>query len=73
MARNPETIEREIEEARNSLAATFDELSERADLKKLADQTKEAAVSKLQDPRVRYGLIAVGVVVGLLVVRKLFR
>ena len=73
MARDPETIEREIEAARNSLAATFDELSERADLKKLADQTKEAAVSKLQDPRVRYGLIAVGVVVGLLVVRKLFR
>lgn len=73
MARDPDTIQREIEEARDALASTLDELTERAHPRRLVEGGKQSAQAKLEDPRVKYALIAVGGLVALLVVRKLFR
>ena len=73
MARDPETIEREIEEAREALAATLDELGQRASPKRFVESGKASVRSRLADPRVRYPLIAVGVLIALLMVRRLFR
>ncbi|GGN17129.1 hypothetical protein GCM10011609_67490 [Lentzea pudingi] len=73
MARDPDTIQREIEQARTALAATLDELSERANPQKLVEQGKSSVLDVLGQPKVKYTLIAVGVVVGFALVRKLFR
>ncbi|RLK54041.1 MULTISPECIES: DUF3618 domain-containing protein [Actinokineospora] len=73
MARDPDTIQREIEQARDALAATLDQLSVKASPKRLVESAKSGARSRLDDPKVRYALIGVGVLVGLLVVRRLFR
>ena len=73
MDRDPETIEREIDEAREALAATLDELGQRAHPMRLVESGKASVQSRLADPRVRYPLIAVAVLIALLMVRRLFR
>ena len=73
MARDPDTIQREIEKARDTLALTLDELGTRTDPKRFVEAGKESVRTKLDDPRVRYALVAVGVVVGFAIVRRLFR
>ncbi|RZQ60060.1 DUF3618 domain-containing protein [Amycolatopsis suaedae] len=73
MARDPDTIEREIEKARDALADTLDQLGTKANPKKLADSAKSSVLATLENPKVKYPLIAVGALVGLLLVRKLFR
>ncbi|ANZ35702.1 cell division protein FtsB [Lentzea guizhouensis] len=73
MARDPDTIQREIEQARAALATTLDELSERANPQKLVEQGKSSVLDVLSQPKVKYTLIAVGAVVGFALVRKLFR
>src|SRR5688500_4201342 len=73
VARDPDTIQREIEQARTALAATLDELSERANPQKLVEQGKSSVLDVLSQPKVKYTLIAVGAVVGFALVRKLFR
>ncbi len=47
MARDPDTIQREIEQARDALASTLDQLSTKANPKKLVDGAKTGAVSTL--------------------------
>jgi hypothetical protein len=73
VARDPDTIQREIESARTALAESLDELSDRANPKVLVEQGKENVQQKLNDPKVRYALIGIGALVGLLVIRSLFR
>ncbi|TNC18871.1 DUF3618 domain-containing protein [Amycolatopsis alkalitolerans] len=73
MARDPDTIERDIEQAREALASTLDQLGEKANPKKLADSAKTSVLAKLEDPKVKYPLIGAGVLVVALLVRKLFR
>ncbi|MTD58392.1 DUF3618 domain-containing protein [Amycolatopsis pithecellobii] len=73
MARDPDTIEREIEQAREALASTLDQLGEKADPKKLADSAKTNVRAKLDDPKVKFPLIGVGVLIVGLLLRKLFR
>lgn len=73
MARDPDTIQREIEKARNALAESLDVLSEKASPKRFADQGRQRLQAKLDDPKVRYVLIGVGAVLALAVLRKLFR
>lgn len=73
MARDPDTIQREIEQARDALAATLDELGTKANPKRAVEAAKTSARSKLDDPKVRYGLIGVGALFGLLILRKLFK
>lgn len=73
MARDPDTIQREIEQARDALAESLDALSEKANPKRLVDAGKESAQQRLADPRVKYALIAVGAVLALAVLRRMFR
>ncbi len=72
VARDTDRIEREIEAARSQLASTLDELSVRASPKRIAENTKQSIVAKLNEPPVKFTLIGVGAVVAVLVVRKIF-
>lgn len=73
MARDPETIEREIEQARTALVATLDQLGTKANPQKLADAAKDGVRAKLDNPKIKYPLIGFGALVVALLVRKLFR
>ncbi|HWC80077.1 MAG TPA: DUF3618 domain-containing protein [Pseudonocardiaceae bacterium] len=73
MARDPDTIQREIEQARDALAVTLDELGTKASPQKLVDTAKSNVRSTLSQPKVKYALIGVGAVVGLLLIRKLVK
>ncbi|CAM3323539.1 DUF3618 domain-containing protein [Kibdelosporangium persicum] len=73
MARDPDTIQRDIEQAREALASTLDQLGEKANPKKLVDDATSSVKSKFDDPRVKAALIGVGVLVAVIVVRRLFR
>lgn len=73
MARDPETIERDIEHARNNLASTLDQLGTKANPQRLADSAKKSVANVLSEPKVKFSLIGVAVVVGALVIRKLVR
>ena len=73
MARDPDTIQREIEQARDALASTLDQLSTKANPKKLVDDAKAGAASTLSSPKVKFPLIALAVLLVLLLLRKLFR
>jgi len=73
VARDPDTIQREIEQARDALAVTLDELGAKANPQKLVDTAKTNVRSTLASPKVRYPLIGVGALIVLLLIRKLFR
>ena len=73
MARDAETIEAEIERARDSLATAVDELTTRANPKRVLEQGKRTLTATLAEPKVKYSLIAVGALLALVVVRRLFR
>jgi hypothetical protein len=73
VARDPDTIQREIEQARDALASTLDQLGTKANPKKLVEDAKAGAASTLSSPKVKYSLIAVGALIVLLLVRKIFR
>ncbi|PTR31908.1 uncharacterized protein DUF3618 [Rhodococcus sp. OK519] len=73
MPRDTEAIERDIENARNQLAQTLDVLAVRTNPKRLVETTKHSVRAKLNEPAVKAALIGVGAVVGLLVLRKIFR
>ncbi|WP_446224782.1 DUF3618 domain-containing protein [Nocardia sp. IBHARD005] len=66
-------IEREIEIARTRLATTLDELAVRADPQRIADDTKNMVVAKLNEPKVKYTLIGAGALVAGLFLIKIFR
>jgi hypothetical protein len=72
VARDPQTIQREIEETRDALAATLDKLAARTSPKTLAAKATTTAKTQLSTP---VGMAAVGVAAGLLVmlVVKRFR
>jgi len=73
VARDPDTIQREIERSRDALAASLDVLTARVNPKKLADDGRQAAAAKLADPKIKYALIGVGVLVVAALVRSIFR
>ncbi|HWM07618.1 MAG TPA: DUF3618 domain-containing protein [Actinophytocola sp.] len=72
MARDPDTIQREIERARDALASTLDELGTKANPKRLVDGAKSSARTTLASPKVKFPLIGVGVLIILLLLRKIF-
>jgi hypothetical protein len=51
--RSPEEIQREIEEARASLATTVDQLAERTSPKRLADLAKQNLIAWTKTPKGR--------------------
>ena len=71
MARDPETIQREIEKARDALAESLDALSERASPKRFVDQGRTSLLERLADPKIKYGLMAVGALVAFALVSVL--
>ncbi|HEY5114774.1 MAG TPA: DUF3618 domain-containing protein [Nakamurella sp.] len=73
MARDAETIQAEIERARDALAVAVDELTTRANPKRVVEQGRQTLASTLAEPKVKYALIAVGALFALVVLRRLFR
>lgn len=73
MARDPDTIQREIEQTRDRLADSLDALSDRANPKRLIAEGRESVQMKLAEPKIRYALIALGALLAMAVLRKLFR
>ncbi|MGZ4542394.1 MAG: DUF3618 domain-containing protein, partial [Mycobacteriaceae bacterium] len=67
MARDTDSIEREIERARDQLASTLDELSTRTNPKRLVTRAKQSLRAKFDEPAVRLAVIGVGAVVAVLV------
>lgn len=73
MARDPDTIQRDIDEARDQLADSLDALTDRAHPRHLVEGGKQRVQAKLETPTVRYVLIGVGAILALAILRKLFR
>ena len=73
MARDAETIQAEIERARDSLATAVDELTTRANPKRVVEQGRRTVTATLQEPKVKYSLIAVGALLAVVIIRRLFR
>ncbi|HSV68042.1 MAG TPA: DUF3618 domain-containing protein [Mycobacteriales bacterium] len=65
MSRDPDIIQREIEQARDQLASTLDQLADRYSPKVVAERCRAAVVRKLTSPA---GKAAVGVTAALVVV-----
>ena len=73
MARDPDTIERDIEQARDALAATLDELTDRTNPKRFVESGKASMRQRFADPRVRYPLIAIALLIAVALLRRMFR
>ncbi|MGH3469865.1 MAG: DUF3618 domain-containing protein [Thermocrispum sp.] len=73
MVRDQNAIERDIEKARDALATTLDQLGTKASPKRLAGNAKTSVQAKLDQPKVKYPLIGAGVLIALLILRKLLR
>ena len=69
--RDPDTIKQEIDQARDLLASTVDSLAERANPRRIADDLKAGVVRFIKKPAVTISLAGVGVVVVVLVVRRI--
>ncbi|EKF22933.1 hypothetical protein C731_3068 [Mycolicibacterium hassiacum DSM 44199] len=71
--RDPDTIQQEIDQARDQLAQTIDSLAERVNPTRLADDAKAAVVRFVTQPVVAASLAGVGLVVVALVFRRIRR
>jgi len=67
--RTPEQVQHEIEQARDALADAVDQLTERTNPKRLANQTKQSLIAKAQTPAGKAVIGGVGVLFLLVVVR----
>lgn len=70
MPRDPQSIQREIEQARDALASTIDQLAERTSPKTLAGRAKTTLAEKARTPA---GQAAIGVGAGLVVAFVVWR
>lgn len=68
--RDPEAIKRDIDLARDQLAATVDSLAERANPRRLADDLKVRVIGFVQKPAVLASLAGVGALVVVVAVRR---
>jgi hypothetical protein len=66
-----DSIERDIERARDELAGTLDALATRTSPQRLADDAKATVIATVSKPAVAGTLIAVGVVVIAVVIKKI--
>lgn len=73
MSRDPETIQREIEQAREALAETFDALAERASPRRAAERGRQALADMARSPQAQKAYAVGAVVVALLVARRVQR
>lgn len=68
--RDPETIRRDIDLARDQLASTVDSLAERANPRRLADDVKARVIGFVRQPVVTVSLVGVGALVVVVFVRR---
>lgn len=73
MVRDPQTIQAEIERAREGLATAVDELTTRLDPKRAIDEGKRRVHAIWSDPKIKFAVIGAGALVGYVVIRKIFR
>lgn len=73
MVRDTDLIERDIERARAQLAGTLDELTIKANPKRLVENAKKTVLAQLADPKVRAVVIGAGALIAVLMVRKMLR
>jgi Protein of unknown function (DUF3618) len=71
--RDPDTIKKEIDQARDQLASTVDTLAERANPSRIADDIKAGLVRFVKKPAVAISLAGVGVLVVVVAVRRIRR
>jgi hypothetical protein len=71
--RDPETIRKDIDQARDQLAVTVDNLAERANPRRIADDLKSGVVRFVKKPPVAVSLAGIGALLVVLFVRKLRR
>ena len=71
--RDPDTIKRDIDQARDQLAATVDNLAERANPQRIADDIKSGVLRFVKKPAVAASLAGVGALVVVLMVRRIRR
>lgn len=71
MPRDPRQIQLEIDAARESLAATLDQLTYRTSPTRLKAQGKDAVARWLQTPAGKATVAAVGALITLVVVQKI--
>ncbi len=69
--RDPEEIMKEIDQARDQLAATVDSLAARANPQRIAEDAKARALAFVQKPAVAISLAGLGVLTAALFVRRL--
>ena len=69
--RDPDTIKRDIDVARDQLASTVDSLAERANPRRLADDLKARAIDFVKKPVVIVSLAGISSVVVVVVVRRI--
>ncbi|MGE2690814.1 DUF3618 domain-containing protein [Mycolicibacterium pulveris] len=69
--RDPDTIKREIDQARDQLASTVDLLAERANPTRLAEDLKAGALRFVQKRAVAMSLAGVGALLLVLTVRRI--
>jgi uncharacterized protein DUF3618 len=68
--RDPDTIKRDIDQARDQLASTVDSLAVRANPQRLANDLKAGVVRFLKKPAVLISLAGAGTLVLVVVVRR---
>jgi hypothetical protein len=71
--RTADDIQRDIEQARTSLAVAVDQLAERTSPKRIANQTKQNLTEKAQSPAGKAVIGGAAALVALLVVRRVRR
>lgn len=69
--RDPDTIKKDIDQARERLASTVDVLAERANPRNIADRAKARAIGFVKKPAVLAALAGLGALGVVLVVRKI--
>jgi hypothetical protein len=69
--RDPDTIKKDIDLARDQLAATVDSLAERANPRRLADDLRARAVEFVKKPVVIVSLAGISSVVVIVIVRRI--
>ncbi|WP_343577557.1 DUF3618 domain-containing protein [Mycobacterium sp.] len=69
--RDPDTIKREIDRARDQLASTVDSLAVRANPRRLADDAKARAIGFVKKPAVAASLAGIAALVAALAVRRI--
>lgn len=68
--RDPDTIKRDIDQARDQLASTVDALAVRANPRRIADDVKAAAIDFVKKPAVTASLAGLGAVVLVVLVKR---